>query len=607
MIHPHKDNLHPLPFIKVLRNYQPSWFRGDLLAGLTVAIFAIPQAIAYGILAEVPPIHGLYAAMIASIVAAMWGSAPFVNTGPTNSASLLTAAAMMSYLNTDNHLQVVFLFTLMVGCIRLIMGLLRMGSLIHFVPESAFLGFTLGVGSMIALGRLHYLLGIADSEVRWFPAAVLDKLSRIGDAHLHTVVISALTLGIMFGLNKFSKRFPVALIAMLVGVGYAKFIAPAGSVKLVKDIEPVPTGLPDFVSPFFEGWLGHVPDLAPGALAVAVVGLIEAVSIGQTLAVRHRMHLNFNQEFFGQGVSMIVSSFFQGIPGSGSFSRSTLIEECGGLTFVANVVFGLATMLALFILPGVINLIPAASLAGLLLFIGVRLIDPKRIKRLWRTSTLDVGVMIGTLLVTVLLKIEYGIFTGIVLAAMLQLQRARTLHLEEVLPSPDGTFDERPYHPGTTHESSAIVTLTTHGDLGYGVAHELLEQLNEVVQLQDPEIIVLRLRRVFSIDYSCWNAIIDFAESFSHSGGKLYLSGIDAKTAKTIHDARATQWLPDKQLFTATENIMESTRNALKQAAASVPTPERIHPAWQDWFQNPEVISKADIRDIQKFLSGESA
>lgn len=608
MINPPSGKIHPAPFLKVLREYKFSYIRGDLLAGITVAIFAIPQGIAYGLLADVDPIHGLYAAMVASIVAALWGSASFVNTGPTNSASLLTAAAMIPLLVLvvpEHHMQMVYLFTLLVGLIRLVMGLLRMGGLIHFVPESAFLGFSMGVGSMIALGRLHHLLGIDEGATVWFPAQVWNKVSRIAESNPHALIVSAITLAIMFGLNHYAKKFPVALLAMIAGVLYARYI-PGCDITLVQDISKVPSGLPAFVSPFFPGWTEHLPKLFVAAFAVSIVGLIEAVSIGQTLAVRHRQQFNFNQEFFGQGLGMIVCSLFQGIPGSGSFSRSVLIEGCGGKTFVANVVFGLATALALLTLPGLINLIPAASLAGLLLFIGVRLIDPKRIKRLWRTSYVDVGVMLATLIVTVFIKIEYGIFSGIVLAAMLLLQRSRSLHLREILPNPDGSFEERPYTTGSRHEKSAIVALTLHGDLSYTVAHELLEQLNEITKVQDPEIIVLRIRQTHAIDFSSWNAILDFSENFQHDGRKVYLTGIDEKSRKTIRDARAHKWLPDSQLFVATEILMESFKQAVQQAARETPSPDNISGVWQDWLENPVVIDGKQLREIQKFLNGES-
>lgn len=605
MIFPPKDRVDPFPFRHTLKGYSLPKFRGDLMAGVTVAIFAIPQAIAYGILADVPPIYGLYAAMVGSIVAALWGSSPHVNTGPTNSASLLTAAALAAVTPPEHRLQVLFLFTLMVGIIRLLMGLFRMGGLVHFVPESAFLGFTVGVGSMIALGRLHHFLGVPNSTATWFPRQVWDKLRMIPDANLHAVIIGAFSFALMYSLRKQGKRFPVALLAIGVSIAYARWM-PGCDVMLVRDIQAVPRGFPGLSNPFFSGWVEQIPILLPAAMAVALVGLIEAVSIGQVLAVKHRRHLNFNQEFFGQGLAMMVSSFFQGLPGSGSFSRSALIEASGGVTRIANIIFGLATALALLLLPELLNLIPAASLAGLLMFIGVRLVDSRRIKRVWRTSRMDVMVMTTTLLVTILIKIEYGIFTGIMLAALILLNKSRVLHVQEILPSPDGSFEERPYTIGSRHEPSAIVALSIQGDLSYGVAHELMEQLNEIARVQEPEIIVIRTRRAFSIDYSCWNAIFEFARGFKQQGGHVYLCGIDPQVQRTIREARAHKWLPEHQLFPASEVMLESFRAAMRQAADSIVKPEAISPIWRDWIENPVAISEEQILDIQRFLRGES-
>lgn len=609
MIHPPLDRIHLLPFRDIWKGYTRDKFRGDLQSGLTVAVFAIPQAIAYGILADVPPIHGLYAAVVASIIAALWGSSPYVNTGPTNSASLLTAGALAGAIaasaKPELQLQLLFLFTFLVGAVRWLMGICRFGVLVNFVPESAFMGFTVGVGSMIALGRLHHLMGIPQTAARWFPRQVIEKLMRLPEANPHALAVGLGTVALMFGLGKFGKKYPVALLAIGLSILYAQFI-PGVDILLVRDIQPVPSGLPGLQSPFFPGWTGWVPVLMPSVLAVALVGLIEAVSIGQVLAVKHRQHLNFNQEFFGQGLAMMASSFFQGMPGSGSFSRSALIEACGGVTRLANVVFGVATALALLFLPGVLDLIPAASLAGLLMYIGIRLVDPVRIKRLWRTSPIDSAVMIVTGLVTVLWRLEYGIFTGIVLAALLVLNKNRVLHVQEILPAPHGGFEERPYTPGSLHQPGAIVALSVQGDLSYSVAHELMEQLNEIASHQNSEIIILQTRKAFSIDFSCWNAIFDFAHSFQKQGGALYLTGIDANTQKTIHDARAHEWIPDDHLFMATETMMESFRNAMRQAAERVKHPERISGAWRDWLEDPVVITQEQVLDIQRFLRGES-
>jgi sulfate permease, SulP family len=461
------------------------------------------------------------------------------------------------------------------------------------------------VGSMIALGRLHHLFGIPRGEATWFPLEVADKFSRIGDANPHALAIGLITLLVVFGLNRHAKKYPVALLAIALGMLYADFF-PGATVMRVGDIQAVPSGLPAFVSPFFPGWPSVLRELFAPAMAVAVVGLIEAVSIGQTLAVKHRLHLNFNQEFFGQGLGVAVSAFFQGMPGSGSFSRSALIEQCGGKTRFANVWFGLVTAMVLLFLPGLLERIPTASLAALLLYIGVRLIDPVRVKRLFRTSRMDVLVMVSTLLITVLVRIEYGIFTGMILGALLILHRMRELHIHEVLPCPDGSFEEVPYTPGSRHEPSAIVGLSVHGNLFYSVAHELLEQLNEIATHQDPLIVVLRTRRAFSIDFSCWNAIFDFAAGLQKRGGKLYLAGIDIHTKKTIHDARAHKWLSDEQLFTGTDTLMESFSNAMRAAAERIPDPKSISGAWRDWLENPVVVTEEQVREIQRFLRGEA-
>lgn len=605
MIHPSLDRLDPFPFRSELKTYNRRHLRRDLQAGLTVAVFAVPQAIAYGILADVPPIFGLYAAMVSAIIGALWGSSRFVNTGPTNSASLMTAAALAAAVPPDERLAALFLFTFLIGLMRLLMGVFKLGSLVNFVPESAFMGFTVGVGSMIALGRLHHLFGIPNSTYRWFPMQVADKLYRLPDANPHALLMGIGSLALMLGLNRHAKKFPVAILAISLCILYAELI-PGVNVLRVGNISPIPSGLPGFSNPFFPGWHRILDKLIPAAFAVAVLGQIEAVSIGQVLAVKHRQHLNFNQEFFGQGLAMMATAFFQGIPGSGSFSRSALIEACGAVTRFANVFFGLAMVAVLLLLPGLLELIPAASLAGLLMFIGIRLIDPVRIRRLWRTSRMDSIVMITTFLVTVLLRIEYGIFTGIILAALMLLHRTRVLHIQEILPAPDGGFDERPYSPGSRHEPAAIVALSVHGDLSYGIAHELLEQLNEIAAVQEPEIVVIRTRRAFSIDFSCWNAIFEFARSFQQQGGEVYLTGIDRHTRQTIHDARAHEWIPDDHLFMATQTMMESFRTAMRQAADRVQHPERIHPAWKDWLENPVTLSEEQILDIQRFLRGES-
>jgi SulP family sulfate permease len=469
MTRPLHDRVSLAPFAAEWRGYSSGALWRDAQAGLTVAVFAVPQAMAYAILAGLPPVHGLYAGIVMSIVAALFGASPHINTGPTNSAALLTAAALGPFLHAANApglLELVFLFSLLCGIIRAAMGALRLGWLVRFVPESAFLGFLVGAGVLIALGQTHHLLGVPASNAPSFPARLWQVLARAGEANLWAVAIGLATLVLMLALDRWARRFPVALGVMAAATGAAYFLGPASGLRLVRDIAPIPAGLPALQLQPINPAL--IDDLMPGALAVAVIGLIEAVSIGQALALKHRSQLNFNQEFFGQGLGQIVGALFQGFPGSGSFSRTALIEGSGGQTRAANIFFGLFTALALLILPRALEAIPVAALAGLLLFVGWKLVDFSAMRRVWRTSRADAAVLAVTFATTVFVKIELGFFAGLVAAMAFFLNNARDLQMYELVPQADGRFEERPYSGHGAHEKSDVVALSLHGDLFFG-------------------------------------------------------------------------------------------------------------------------------------------
>jgi len=599
MINPPVDRVRGAPFITDLSAYTSARLRADLQSGITVAIFAIPQVMAYALLMGVPPIHGLYAAMVTSIIAALWGSSAFVNTGPTNSASLLTAAALIPLAGNGHYLEAIFVFTILVGIFRCLLGLSRMGLLVNYVPESAFLGFTVGVGLMIALGPLHHLLGVEKSTHAYFPYRVYEVLGHVKEINFSSLSIGLGTLVFMLGCDRWSRILPTALIAISIST-----LAVHALPLQIPVVESIPRGLPRFHTPEVDWSL--IPSLVIPAFAVAAIGLVEAVSIGQILAVKHKRHMNFNQEFFGQGISHIVGAFFQGIPGSGSFSRSTLIERAGGETRFANVYYGFFTAIALLLIPAILEKIPIAALAGLLLYIGIQLVDLRRLRRLWKTSKHDAVILVVTFLSTVFVTIEFGLLIGIIIAAGIVLNRAGELRMFELIPSPSGRFDEKPYDPGSEHEPGDLVALTVYGELFYGVSHQLLEQLNEIAQTQQPKFMVLRIRRAYSIDYSCWNAIFDFAEAFDSQGGKLILAGIRSDISDLIAQARMQEVLPSEQVYPQGSALLQSFKQALDYATQQVKDSDRLQGCWQDYIENPVLLTEQQIEDINQFLKGDS-
>lgn len=579
MIRPIDDKVRLLPFVKALRGYTRVFLRRDLQSGATVAVFAVPQVMAYALLAGIEPVHGLYAAIVMAIVASLWGSSPYLNTGPTNSAALLTVASLapLAALASPEYMGLVFWFTLLVGVMRLVMGLLRLGKLVHYVSEAAFLGFTVGAGLLIACGQLHELLGVEASTQQWFVGKMIEVFAQIGAADVRTVLIGLGVLGLMLALDRYSRRLPVALVAIGLATVAAMLLGSEAGIRVVGDIGDGVSGRPPSSLAMVKCDLPTLLALVPGAFAVSLIGLTEAVSIAQSLALKRGQVLNFNQEFVGQGLSHVVGAFLHGMPGSGSFSRSALIEQAGGKTLMANVYFGLCVGLGLAFLARWLNCIPVASLAGLLLYIGYKLVDAERIRRVFLCSRRDTIVMLLTFGVTVAVKIEYGIFAGVIASLLFYAKRIQKLAVVEVRPAADGALAEHPYAPASEHEASAFVVMKLNSNMFFAVAQEIREQLNEIKRLQKAHHILLCLNGQSRLCYPCWNALYEFARSFNEDGGKLLVCGVGEDFVRVLKRAGLDSALPEEQVCADDGQDLDG---AIDWALCQVESPAGLSASW---------------------------
>ena len=588
MIHPSPERISLRPLASCPR---PNWasVRCDLQAGLTVAIFAVPQALAYAKLAGVPPIHGLYCAVVMSFVASLFGSSPFLNTGPTNTAALLLAsiiAPLAARATPDQILPMIWQFTLLVGLFRLALGLVKAGPLVRLVPEHAILGFVTAANLLIALGQFNELLGVKAPKGGTFNKLIL-LAGEVPQTQWSALAVGLGTLALMMGFDRFSRRFPVTLCAVvaatLAALGMARWVPGAPHISLVRDIAPIEAGfpLPRVYAPDF----GLLVQLLPGAAAVAIIGLLESASISSTLALKNKQTVNFNQEFFGQGVAQIATAFFSGFPGSASYSRSALIERNGGQTRLAGVFFSVMTLLALLLGAQLLGAIPLTALAALLVFTGIKLVDTVALKRVWLTSRADFGVVALTFLVTFFGKLEWGFFAGIVAALLIFVARAKSLQLYELVPQADGKWEERLYTPASVHPRSDVVALSLHGDLFFGMAHELREQLGEITRLQEPKWIIIRLRRTSSVDASVWNALADFAATFGESGGHLILTGISPQLQRLIARTEVGGLIDKENLVPREKEAFVAFEKGLERIGAGLEPDSVLSPAWSAWAQ----------------------
>lgn len=569
------------PFLEDLRGYALQSARRDLQAGLTVAVFAVPQMMAYAILAGVPAVHGLYAAVFASIAAALWGSSPYLNTGPTNSAALLAAAALSAYGGEAEPVAILGLLTLMVGLIRWCAGIIRSGSLANYIPGSALLGFTAGVGVLIALGQMHHLLGVKGSNAEWLVYRMAEVFGQIRTTHLPTLLIGLGSLAIMLSFNRHARHWPVAFGAITLAGVAAFLLGPDAGILLVHDLGPIPRGLPGPSFPLVDIQL--MVDLLPSAFAIAIVGLIEATAIAQKLAAKHGQNIDFNQECIGQGVSQVVASFFQGLPGSGSFSRSALIEQAGGVTRMANVFFGALIAGVLLLIPSLLGMIPVSALAGLLLFIGISLVDRKKIRDVFRISRADGLTLALTFVVTVFVQVNYGVFVGIIISSLNVLKQTGVLQMKELLPEGNRGFREIPLNTGSGQFPGGIVVVGLYGNLFYGIANELRSTLFDLVKDRQTKHLILRMRRVHSIDYSCWDVILELADLLRQKGGALHVCGANPGIKAVLAEAGLAFQNSAVHVHMAGESLFTSLHACATEVLKMLPADIVLSSEWKQY------------------------
>ena len=405
----HRDWL--LQPFTVLGSYSWLKLRRDAFAGLTVAVVAIPQSMAYALIAGVPPVYGIYTLIIQSFLGALFNSNPFLSVGPVNTQSLLVASTVYGIFgppekDPQTYLQLAVGLTLLKGIFQMAFAFARLSNLVRYVSQSVIVGFTSGAGVLIIAGQLPHFLGIQiPTSTSGYPG-IIDKIITIGP-HLHQMQMTPLLLGstvlaMVVGMRVLSRLMPGPLLGIVVA---AAIVYLAGwSPAEVPTIEPLAVALPGLQIPNIS-WK-EAEMLVGGAIALAVLGLMEAYSIGRTLSTRSATRINATQELASQGVTNFISSFFTCIPGSGSFSRSSLNYYAGAVTLYSGVFNAAFCAFIYLILAKQAQFIPLTSLAAVLFVIGYSLIDWRYIIRVFRSNRIDAAVCATTLIATLSLPLQ---------------------------------------------------------------------------------------------------------------------------------------------------------------------------------------------------------
>ncbi len=517
--------IRPIPafFLRpryIFQTYRRSFFQPDLVAGLTVAVVLLPQAIVFALLAGLPPQMGLYAAIVVAIVGGVWGASYHLHSGPTNTASILTLAALapLAAPGSPEFIAGAGLLAVMVGVFRLAMGLARLGMLVTFVSDSVIIGFTAGAGVLIGIGEMDSLLRLEFSAPPGLINTIKNIFLHLLDTHLLSFGLGLGTLILILVLRQFNPKWPGQLIALAVGAALvAIFRLDQYGVKIIGEL---PRSLPPLAQlPLFDFEL--IGQLSIGALAIAAIGLVEATSIARSIASQSGQYLDSNQEFVGQGLANIASGFLSGYPCSGSFNRSALNYEAGAQTPLASVFSGLFVLIAMFVLAPLVAYVPRAALASLLILAAYGMIDRKEMGRIWRGARGDALIMIVTLLATLFLPLQFAVLTGILMSLAYYILKTSTPHVQAVLP--DEAFKHFIYQPNKS-QCPQLGILKISGDLYFGAVSHVEEAIRQhLTKNPRQRFLLLRMHGVNQCDISGIHMLESIMRVCREQGGDLFL------------------------------------------------------------------------------------
>ncbi len=516
-----------IPILDWLPSYKKSYLKDDIVAGITVGIVLIPQGIAYALIAGLPPIYGLYAALIPQLVYAIFGTARQVAVGPVAMDSLIVATGVstLALSGSESYVQIAILLALVVGVFQLLMGILRLGFIVNFLSRPVITGFTSGVAIIIGLNQLGNLLGVPFVKSDQIHRLLSDIYIKISQISLNTTLIGIVSCVLIVLLKQLNKKIPNALVVVVLGILTITFFGDFFyDVPIVRDI---PSGLPSFSFPELD--VDQIRELLPIAITLVLVGYLETISIGKTLeAKQDEYRVDANQELVALGLGNIIGSIFKSYPATASFSRSAINEDAGAKTGVAAIIAsGLVALTLLFLTPIFYNL-PKAILASIIIVSVVKLINVKEARHLWKSNILDFWLLIATFFATLVFGVEYGILTGVGLSLIVLIFRTSRPYVAELGKVPDSNFYRNINRFEQVIVEKDILVFRFDAQLFYANADYFREQLEEMVERKGKglKLIVLDAESINRTDSTGIEMLKERIKFYDKRGIKFFFAGV---------------------------------------------------------------------------------
>jgi len=563
--------LRLLPFLAWRHRVTAATLRADLLAGLLGALIVLPQGVAYATLAGLPPQYGLYGAMLPAVVGALWGSSWHLVSGPTNATSLMVSASLsaLALPFSPEYLRLALTLGLMIGLIKLVLGLARLGALVNFVSTTVVIGFTAGAGLLIIAAQLSNFFGLPAAHPASFVNALTSFARHATEIDGWTAAVGVVTLVASLASRRVLPRVPYLLTGMVVGSVFAYALARAG-IAQVATVGPLPSAVPPPSLPAFSGETWRM--LAPIAFALTVIGLTEAVASARAVAARSGQRIDGNQEFIGQGLANIAGAFTSSYPTSGSFNRTGANFEAGAKTPLAAVFSAGFLVVVLLLVAPLAAYLPLAVMAALLLIIAWGLIDLARIREIVRIGRSEALVLTVTFLATLLVQLEFAILVGVLCSLFAYLNR--TTHPAIHAVAPDPASPQRRFipvaasgEPGRLPECPQLALLRVDGSLFFGAVDHVRDELEALRRGASarPHVLLIGSGINF-IDVAGAELLAQEAEAQRAAGGALYLCNLKPTVVDVLERAGLVDRIGRDRIFATKDEAIRGIYPRLDSA-----------------------------------------
>ena len=557
------------PVLRQLKAYSLATFRADITAGAMVAIVTIPQAIGFALVVGIPVGSVIATAIIGALVCALFSGSRHLVFGPTNTISIILAGALLTVKDVPlTSLQKVLVIGFLIGVFQIAAGFFKLGGLTHFVSRTVIVAYGLAVAILIGVGQWGNLLGIGTGEDVSLPGTLRHIVFSLATFTLNpmTAGVGVASLLGMLLIRRLRPNWPDGLIVIGVATlaGHLLKIADSG-VPLVRDGGEVAGSMPLFVGfPSNAEGLSLIPVLTSVALAAAILGMLEAVSITKTLAARSGQRVNPNQELLAMGLGNLASTAFGAMPGSASFVRSAVCQQSGGATQFASMAASVIVLAALALTATLINDIPIATLAAYLVLVSYRLVQPEQIKIVCNATRSDAIVFFVTLGAALFLKLDTAVYVGIGISLALFLKKASAPSLVEYGFNEQGQLAQ--LDTEAPRGDSTISIVHVEGELFFGAADLFQEEVRLRAERENIRVVILRMKNARHLDATSVMSLLQLHESLTKQKRHLLISGINPDVERVLRCSGAWETLGADNIFPAEANLTMSTKRALQRA-----------------------------------------